>query len=140
MKAMCSDVNKRQFFLIIVVQLAVFFCVVQAEAEPTSTPGPTTGLEGTISVGPIHGGPEREGIPSSRPLANTDFVVKKGDDPATTFKTDDQGKFRISLLPGNYTVSRQSPGGKIGRYGPFEVDVVAGQMTKVQWTCDTGMR
>jgi hypothetical protein len=28
----------------------------------------------------------------------------------------------------------------IGRYGPFDVDVAAGQMTKVEWQCDTGMR
>ena len=30
--------------------------------------------------------------------------------------------------------------GGIGRYGPFEADVTAGQMTKVEWRCDTGMR
>ena len=28
----------------------------------------------------------------------------------------------------------------VGRYGPFEADVTAGQMTKVEWRCDTGMR
>jgi hypothetical protein len=115
-------------------------CVVQGKAEPASAPNPGTGLEGTISMSPAHPGPEREGIPSSRPLANTDFVVKKGDDPVTSFKTDDQGRFRISLPPGHYSVSRKGPAAKIGNYGPFEVEVVAGQTTKVQWNCDTGMR
>jgi hypothetical protein len=28
----------------------------------------------------------------------------------------------------------------IGRYGPFDVDVVAGKMTKIEWQCDTGLR
>ena len=27
-----------------------------------------------------------------------------------------------------------------GHYGPFDVDVVPAQMTKVQWECDTGIR
>jgi hypothetical protein len=30
--------------------------------------------------------------------------------------------------------------GGIAQYGPFDVDVVAGQMTKVEWQCDTGIR
>jgi hypothetical protein len=28
----------------------------------------------------------------------------------------------------------------IGKYGPFDVDVVAGKMTRVTWECDTGIR
>jgi hypothetical protein len=30
--------------------------------------------------------------------------------------------------------------GGLGRYGRFDVDVVAAQMTKVAWECDTGIR
>jgi hypothetical protein len=44
------------------------------------------------------------------------------------------------LPAGHYTVSIKERKGKIGRYGPFEVDVVAGEMKKVEWSCDTGMR
>ena len=57
-----------------------------------------------------------------------------------SFKTDDQGHFRVSLPPGHYTVSRKSGQSRIGRFGPFDVDVTAGQVTKVQWSCDSGMR
>lgn len=134
------SMNKRQSFPISLLLLATFSCLALAETQPTSTPKLATGLEGTISVGPVHGGPERLGVPNSRPLANTAFVVKKGDDPVTSFTTDDQGWFRIPLLPGHYTVSKKDREGKLGSYGPFEVDVVAGQMTKVQWDCDTGVR
>jgi hypothetical protein len=132
--------NKWHAFPIFLLLLAMMSWVVRAETEPTSTPGPGTGLEGTISISPSHGGPQREGDPSSAPLANIDFVVKKGNDLNAAFKTDDKGWFRISLAPGHYTVSRKEPGGKIGRYGPFEIDVVAGHMTKVEWMCDTGLR
>jgi hypothetical protein len=131
--------NKWHAFPILLLLLGMMSWVGRAETEPTSTPGPGTGLEGTISISPSHGGPQREGVPSSAPLANIDFVVK-GNDLTAAFKTDDKGWFRISLAPGHYTVSRTDPGGKIGRYGPFEIDVVAGKMTKVEWMCDTGLR
>jgi len=67
-------------------------------------------------------------------------VVENEKGAVASFVTDDQGHFRISLPPGHYTVSIKEKKPAIGRYGPFEVDVVTGQMTKVQWHCDTGMR
>jgi hypothetical protein len=130
--------GKQQAFSIIMVLLAVFSCLVLAETQ--STPEPETGLEGVISVSPVHGGPSRLGVPDSRPLANTPFVVKKGNDTITSFTTDDQGRFRISLAAGHYTISRKDWEGRVGSYGPFEVDVAAGQIKKIQWNCDTGMR
>lgn len=133
--------NLRQL-LAIVLMMAAAVSIVGAETPPPNspTPEPGTGVEGTISISPSHGGPERVGIPNSAPLAKTDFLVKKGNDLVASITTDDKGWFRVSLAPGHYVVSRKEPGGKIGRYGPFEIDVVAGQMTKVEWTCDTGMR
>jgi hypothetical protein len=116
------------------VLLFVFCSFTMAETQPA------TGLEGVISISPIHGGPARRGIPNSRPYANVDFVVKKGDDTIASFKTDDQGRFRISLAPGHYTVSMKEGKRGIGSHGPFEVDIVEGQMKQVQWTCDSGMR
>jgi hypothetical protein len=38
------------------------------------------------------------------------------------------------------TSFRQRTKKGIGHYGPFEVDVVADRMTKVEWRCDSGMR
>lgn len=99
-----------------------------------------TGIEGVITVGPVNGGPARIGIPGSRPLPNATFIAQNEKGTATSFTTDDQGSFRVSLVPGHYTVSLKEKKGGIGRYGPFQVDVVAGQMAKVAWRCDTGMR
>jgi hypothetical protein len=101
---------------------------------------PQTGIEGVITVAPVHGGPTRIGIPDSRALANMTFIAQKQNGTATSFTTDGQGRFRLSLEPGHYTVSLKEKKAGIGRYGPFEVDVVDGQMTKVEWRCDTGMR
>jgi hypothetical protein len=102
--------------------------------------GSETGIEGVITISPIQAGPVRADAPSSRPLANATFVVENQKGETTSFTTDDQGRFRMPLTPGHYKVSLKGKTSSIGRYGPFEVDVVAGQTTKVQWQCDSGMR
>jgi hypothetical protein len=120
--------------------LLISACFSPAQTSPTPMPEPGTGIEGVILVSPIHGGPIRPGVPSSKPLANNTFVVATGKGVIAEFTTDDQGKFHVSLAPGHYTVSLKGKKGGIGRFGPFETDVVSGQMTKVEWQCDTGMR
>jgi hypothetical protein len=94
-----------------------------------------------ITFSPTQPGPIRADAPSSKPLANATFVVEneKGTE-VTSFATDEQGQFRVPLPPGHYTVSKKGRKGGPGHYGPFNVDVVSGQMTKVQWECDTGIR
>ena len=99
-----------------------------------------TGIEGKITIGPIQGGPSRPGFPDSKAFANATFVVENEKGLVTSFTTDDKGRFQISLGPGHYIVSMKDKKGGIGYYGPFEVDVVAGNITKVHWHCDTGMR
>jgi hypothetical protein len=109
-------------------------CPILGETEPS------TGLEGVIVVNPAHAGPTKVDVPNSAPLANVDFNVRKGNEIVASFRTDDLGRFRISLAPGHYIVSIKDGKRGIGRRGPFEVDIVAGQVKRVQWTCDTGMR
>ena len=99
-----------------------------------------TGIEGVISISPVRGGPTRIGEADSKPLPNIEFVVANEKGTVASFKTDDEGRFRVSLAPGHYTVSRKEGQPRIGRFGPFDVDVTAGQVTKVQWNCDSGMR
>src|SRR5947207_1818640 len=109
-------------------------------AATLSAAEPQTGIEAVITVGPVHDGPARIGAPDSRPLANTTFITQSQNGTATSCTTDDQGRFGLSQEPGHYAVSLKEKKGGIGRYAPFEVNVVADQMTKVEWRCDTGMR
>jgi len=125
---------------IIMTLLTLFFCLALAATQSEAQPETGTGLEGEIRIGPIHGGPARIGVVDSRPLANTAFVVKKDETIIASFETDDHGRFRVSLPSGNYTVSKTGGKGRVGMYGPFEVEIVAGQMKKVQWECDSGLR
>jgi hypothetical protein len=74
------------------------------------------------------------------PLANATFVVENQGREVASFTTDDKGHFRAVLAPGHYKVSLHGRKSSIGRFGPFEVDVVSGKITSVQWECDSGMR
>lgn len=105
---------------------------------PTPSPGPT-GIEGVISVSPSRPGPLRKDGPSTAPAGNLQFVVKRAEARVTSFTTDAEGRFRISLPPGHYAVLREDPGAAIGHW-QFEVDVIPGAIAKVNWTGDSGMR
>jgi hypothetical protein len=98
-----------------------------------------SGIEGIISVSPSRPGPIRKDQPNAAPARNVEFTVKKDDARVTSFTTDGEGGFHISVPPGHYTVLREDAGSRIGRWR-FEVDVVAGEVAKVNWTADSGMR
>jgi hypothetical protein len=102
--------------------------------------GGETGIEGVITVSPAQPGPARVGAPGSTPLPNTAFVVENEKGEVASFTTDNQGRFRALVAPGHYTVAFKGKRMGIGHFGPFEVDVVQGKITKVQWNCDSGIR
>lgn len=132
--------HKPQSMDLLLILFALFSCVARAETTPTPSPEPGAGLEGSISLHSISGGPVRQGVPDSRPLTNTTFFVLKENQTIASFTTDDQGRFRISLPPGHYRVSKKNWKSRVGFFGPFEVEIAAGQMKTVQWNCDTGMQ
>jgi hypothetical protein len=108
------------------------FCLGQTRADSA------TGVEGEIMISPIPPRMTREDVPSPLPLMNASFVVASGSDVAASFTTDDQGRFRVLVAAGHYSVSQQDDKSQIRRCGPWDVDVIAGQMTKVEWYCETG--
>lgn len=119
------------------MMFALVCCVAGA---PTPSPQAATGVAGAITLHNISAGPVRQGVPDSRPLANTTFVVKKDDLTVASFTTDEQGRFRISLPPGHYLITKKDWKSRVGFFGPFEIDVAPGEMKNVEWKCDTGMQ
>ena len=104
-------------------------------------PDRATGIEGVITVSPTRPGPIRKGseIPNAAPLPNALFTVRNENGTVTSFTTDSGGRFRVSLKPGHYVIALAEH--RFPRpCGPFDIDVVSGKMTKVEWRCDTGMR
>jgi hypothetical protein len=122
----------RQLLGIVLVSLLVH----SMNAETTEVP---SGIEGTVTVSPIHGGPSRVGVADSRPMANSVFEIGKDGAIVTTFTTDEAGKFRVPLPPGRYSIKKQDAR-KFPRCGPFDVEVTAAGFNKVAWACDSGMR
>jgi len=120
--------------------LTLFGCLAHAGTQSNPSPAPASGLEGSIFLHTIEGGPVIKGAPDSKPLADTTFLVRQGDLTVTSFTTDKQGSFRVSLPPGHYSIAKKDWNSRVGFYGPFEVDIAAGQIKKVQWDCDTGMQ
>src|SRR6266478_3483774 len=100
-----------------------------------------TGIEGVITVSPIRPGPIRAGsdIPNAAPLPNAVFTVGNAKGMVTSFTTDSEGRFRVSLKPGHYVIVLAEH--RFPRpCGPFEMDVESAKMTKVEWRCETGRR
>ena len=108
-------------------------------AETPSASPLSSGIEGVILVSPSRPGPIRKDQPSAAPAPNVTFVVMRADEKITSITTDSEGRFRVSLPPGHYTILRNDPGAKIGRWR-FEADVKPGEVTSVRWTADSGMR
>lgn len=122
------------------VFLAVFVNCILLVTMASSETSAASGIEGVVSVSPSRPGPIRVGEEStSRPAANIEFSVKAGETKVASFTTDADGRFRVALPPGHYVVLREDAGSKIGRWR-FEADVVAGEVAKVSWTGDSGMR
>ena len=117
--------------------LLTYGSVSSAQMEPDRG----TGIEGAITVSPIRPGPIRAGsdIPNAAPLPNALFSVENEKGKVTSFTTDSEGRFRVSLKPGHYVIALAEH--RFPRpCGPFEIDVESAKMTKVEWRCDTGMR
>jgi hypothetical protein len=99
------------------------------------------GIQGVITVRPTRPRPIRAGseLPDAAPLSNASFTITSENGSVRSFTTDTEGRFRVLLKPGHYVVSLAE-----NRFprpcGPFEVDVLPGKMTDVQWRCDSGMR
>ena len=116
--------------------IALFSMTAVAE---TPAPG-TSGIEGTIVVSPTRPGPIRKDEERSvAPVRNAQFAIKIGDATVKTFTTDGEGRFQVAVPPGHYVVLREEAAPRVGSWR-FEADVIAGQMTKVNWTADSGMR
>ena len=126
----------RKYFPFIAAALISLCSVGNTRGTPTPAP---SGIEGVISVSPSRPGPIKKDDPNIAPVRNIEFVVKKGNATVASFTTDGEGGFRILLPPGHYIVMREDAGAAIGHWR-FEVDVSPGEMAKVAWTGNSGMR
>lgn len=117
----------------IVVLIAASVSVVLAQ-----TPG-ASGIDGRIMISPMPPRMTRTIAFDETPLVNAPFAVAdESGRVIASFATDDRGRFRVFVSAGHYTVSQADNKSQIRQCGPWGVDIVAGQMTKVEWYCNMG--
>ena len=110
--------------------------------QPASTQpaAGSSGIEVTALVGPACPGPVVVGKECpDQPLEVSFTVLGPGNQPVTQFQTDAQGKSRVSLPPGSYTLHPEVSG-PYPRASDQPVTVSAGQYTQVTVQFDSGMR
>ena len=99
-----------------------------------------SGIKGKVLLGPKKN-LAKPGDQEFEPFETT-LVVKTEDGAkeVTQIKSKSNGRFRIQLEPGTYTVNLQTDGAKYPRCEDTKVKVEPHQFTKVIIKCDTGIR
>jgi hypothetical protein len=99
-----------------------------------------TGIEGSVTVSPIHGGPSKMGEPDSAPVANATLVIETAAGTIKTITTDEKGYFKVELPPGRYRIRTEKIGMRGRACAMNDIDVTAGSFKQIKLDCDTGMR
>ena len=102
--------------------------------------GGSSGVQGTVTLSPACGGPQREGVACTAPYADVELRLI-GSDGATvaSTRTSPGGHYLLAAPAGRYRVQVMTPV-KITRCPSPEVLVVAKQTGVADIECDSGMR
>ncbi|MFL5736845.1 MAG: hypothetical protein ACJ76P_05865 [Actinomycetota bacterium] len=95
------------------------------------------GIEGLVRVGPACPVVQAGSPCPDRPLA-TELEIVRGSDLVATVPSDHDGRFRVALDPGTYTIRSHDPG--IPTLRPVEVTVPPHAFASVTLTFDSGIR
>ncbi|HTG16326.1 MAG TPA: carboxypeptidase-like regulatory domain-containing protein [Blastocatellia bacterium] len=117
--------------------------IVRAGGGVPVTPQGESGIEGQTVISPARPGPLREGDSSSAPFQTTLVVLSAGNSrEVARVETGSDGRFRISLPPGEYRIGPppEQPRKRFPRGGEQTVKVEPGRFTRVTLEFDSGMR
>ncbi len=113
-----------------------------ATTTGTNTPPPTSGVMGTISLGPTC--PVERDPPdpecADKPYATAVIVYRASTDEILIIGSSDAvGVFKLALSPGFYTVTAGG-GAVLPRCERVKATVLPGEYTPITITCDSGIR
>jgi hypothetical protein len=124
------------FALLILVALGVA-CGGATTGQP---PGGTSGIQGTVLLGPLCP-VQRVGSPCpDEPIAADISVTDPSGKLAATGRSGPDGGYRISLSPGTYVVTAKRSGSNFQAAKPVTVRVAAGAFTPLDIEVDSGIR
>lgn len=131
---------------LVLVGLMVVGCEVLGPPppEPGATPVPPSGIRGTVVLGPtcpIGDEPDPlEPIPCLTPYVAQLVILDADNRVAGTVTSDADGRFEITLDPGDYVVTPRAGDQPFPIAQPVSVTVVAGEYVEVEINYDTGIR
>jgi len=108
-------------------------------------PRETGVLEGHVTIGPLVP-VVQEGVPEPTPApevyASRQIVVyaQDGQTEVARVQIDGQGNYRVELAVGTYVVDINHVGIDMAKELPKTVEIVAGQVTRLDVDIDTGIR
>jgi hypothetical protein len=98
-----------------------------------------SGIEGQVLLGPMCPVVQEGQACPDQPYQATLTVTSRNGVQVAQFQSDEQGRFRVSLVPGEYVLHPESPNGI-----PFAVDqsftVETGRYTQITVLYDSGIR
>ena len=101
--------------------------------------GARQGIEGVVLIGPQCPVVSQNDPCDDLPYEVSIEVESRDGVPVTRFRSDAEGRFRVGLFPGFYTIIPES-GDPFPRAEPQEVIVLRDSFTEVEILFDTGIR
>jgi hypothetical protein len=114
---------------------ALAACVLLASAAAASPP---SGLHGVVRKGPT--APVCRAGQSCDAPARVTLVFSRSGRAAVTARSDEQGRYRVLLAPGYYSVTTRERIGIGHAVRPHDVHVRAGHVDRLDFSIDTGIR
>ena len=116
-------------------RLAALAVLAVAVVAPGAAATTQSGLEGTVTRGPISPICIAE-RPCDAPVPGLTLVFTRGGNEAGRVRTTSAGRYRVDLAPGAYAVTSLP----VHRLEPTGARVVAGRVHRVDFSFDTGIR
>ncbi len=89
--------------------LLLLFFLFLSSCGPTSTPAPTSGVEGHVTIGPTCPVENVSDPCPDKPYQATLTVLNLQGKKVTQFQTDANGYYHVALNPGDYVMHPESP-------------------------------
>lgn len=132
-----ATMTKTAIALPLALGVTVFFLA----CRPQEAPPLSSGIEGQAVLGPMCP-VVREDTPCPDQPFQATIVVWSSErtQRVRTFTTDEQGGFRVALLPGRYYIDPQPSSGQPPSPIPQTVAVLPGQFVQITVEYDSGIR
>lgn len=123
--------------------LALFFAGVACDGGDNDLEGfpLDSGIQGLVTIGPVCPVVQEGTACPDEPYQADIAILDEDGDEVVTFESGENGRFRVNLFPGRYTIVPASPNTGAPPFADEQqVEVLAGSFTEVAIMYDSGIR